>query len=57
VAILAERLSLDRARILGWYVAQSVLSVCWMIEDGEPEDAVARGVKLAEAGLSLMAGP
>ena len=54
VAIFAERLGLDRARILGWYVGQSVLSVCWLIEDGEPEEAIARGVRLAEAGLSLM---
>jgi streptomycin 6-kinase len=54
VAIFAERLSLDRSRILGWYVGQSLLSVCWLIEDGEPEEAVARGVRLAEAGLELL---
>ncbi len=50
VAIFAERLALDRPRILGWYVGQAVLSVCWLIEDGEPEEAIARGVRLAEAG-------
>jgi len=54
VAIFAERLTLDRARILGWFVGQSVLSVCWLIEDGEPEETIVRGVRLAEAGLSLL---
>lgn len=54
IAIFAERLSADRARILGWYVGMAVLSVCWLIEDGESEEAVARGVRLAEAGLALM---
>ena len=56
VAIFAERLSLDRQRILGWYVGQSVLSVCWLIEDGEPEETITRGVRLAEAGSSLLGG-
>ena len=55
VATFAERLSLDRERILGWYVGQCVLSVCWLIEDGEPEETITRGVRLAEAGLSLFA--
>ena len=54
VSIFAERLSLDRQRILGWYVGQSVLSVCWLIEDGEPEETISRGVRLADAGLSLL---
>jgi streptomycin 6-kinase len=53
VAIFAERLALDRERILGWYVGHSVLSVCWLIEDGEAEETITRGVRLAEAGLSL----
>jgi streptomycin 6-kinase len=53
VAIFSERLALDRERILGWYIGQSVLSVCWLIEDGEPEETITRGVRLAEAGLSL----
>jgi streptomycin 6-kinase len=34
VAILAEALDLDAARIRAWAYAQSVMSVCWMIEDG-----------------------
>lgn len=53
VSIFAERLSVDRQRILGWFVGQSVLSVCWLIEDREPEETIARGVRLAEAGLAL----
>jgi streptomycin 6-kinase len=57
VATFAERLALDRKRILGWYVGQSVLSVCWLIEDGEPEEAVVRGVRLAEAGAALLDAP
>ncbi|MBI3242695.1 MAG: phosphotransferase [Chloroflexi bacterium] len=33
VAILAEELGFDRQRILGWGVAQAVLSAWWSIED------------------------
>ncbi len=33
VAILAEELGFDRRRILGWGVAQAVLSAWWSIED------------------------
>lgn len=33
VALLAEHLGFDRARICGWGVAQAVLSACWSIED------------------------
>lgn len=53
VAIFAERLEVDRQRILGWFIGQTVLSACWLIEDGESEDAVARAVRLAEAGAAL----
>jgi streptomycin 6-kinase len=53
VAIFAERLSVERERILGWFVAQTVLSACWLIEDGDSEEAVARAVRLAEAGVEL----
>ncbi|MEJ0012024.1 MAG: aminoglycoside phosphotransferase family protein [Bauldia sp.] len=55
VAIFAERLAVERERVLGWFVGQTVLSICWQIEDGESEEAVARGVRLAEAGVDLMA--
>jgi streptomycin 6-kinase len=54
VAIFAERLGIDRARVLGWFIGQTVLSVCWLIEDREPEETIARGVRLAEVGVSLM---
>ncbi len=56
VAIFAERLGVERERILGWFVGQTVLSACWQIEDGESEDAIARTVRLAEAGVALQAG-
>ena len=54
VAIFAERLAVDRRRILGWYVGQSVLAACWLAEDGAPDEAIARAVRLAEAGVALM---
>jgi streptomycin 6-kinase len=45
VDLLAERLSVDRARLLGWGLAQAVLSAWWTIEDHgtgwEPAIAVA----------------
>jgi streptomycin 6-kinase len=53
VAIFAERLAVERERILGWFIGQTVLSACWLIEDGEGEEAVARTARLAEAGLAL----
>jgi streptomycin 6-kinase len=34
VAVLAERLGFDPARIAGWALAQAVLSAWWSIEDG-----------------------
>jgi streptomycin 6-kinase len=36
VAILAERLRLDRERILAWGTAQAVLSAWWDVEDNTP---------------------
>lgn len=54
MAIFAERLAIDRQRILGWYIGQTVLSVCWLIENGEPEDMIGRMVRLAEAGAALL---
>jgi streptomycin 6-kinase len=53
VAIFAERLGVERERILGWFIGQTVLSACWLIEDGESEESVARAARLAEAGLAL----
>ncbi len=34
IAQLAEELSLERARVRGWGLAQAVLSVWWIVEDG-----------------------
>jgi streptomycin 6-kinase len=53
VAVFAERLGVERDRILGWFIAQAVLSACWSIEDNDDEEAVARAARLAEAGLAL----
>jgi streptomycin 6-kinase len=53
IAIFAERLAVERERILGWFIGQTVLSACWSIEDGESEETVARATRLAEAGLEL----
>jgi streptomycin 6-kinase len=36
VAILAERLGLDRQRVLAWGMAQAVLSAWWDVEDSTP---------------------
>jgi streptomycin 6-kinase len=55
IAIFAERLGVEAELIRGWFVGQTVLSACWLIEDGEPEEAVARAARLAEAGLALRA--
>lgn len=54
VAILSERLSLDRERILGWAFALMVLGACWSIEDGDPDSDVVRAVVLAEIAGSLL---
>jgi streptomycin 6-kinase len=51
VRILCERLSLDRARVLGWCFAQAVLSAIWSVEDGA-EDR--QGIAIAKATLPLL---
>ena len=51
VRILCERLTLDRARVLGWCFAQAVLSAVWDSEDGTPDE---RGRVTAEATLPLL---
>lgn len=53
VALLAEHLGFDRARIRGWGVAQAVLSACWTIEDnGQGWDyAIAIGERLAKLNI------
>jgi streptomycin 6-kinase len=53
VAIFAERLGVERERVLGWFVGQTVLSACWSIEDGDGEETIARAARLAEAGIAL----
>ena len=51
--VLAEALGEDRARLLGWGVAQAVLSTVWSLEDGgDPAPAVG----FAEALASLLPG-
>lgn len=49
VALLAEQLGFDRARIRGWGIAQAVLSACWTIEgNGQGWDyTIAIGERLA----------
>ena len=43
VAILAERLGMDRQRIAGWGLAQAVLSAWWTMEEsGSPDEPVLR---------------
>lgn len=34
VAIISERLSLDRSRIARWGIARGVLEACWAVEGG-----------------------
>ena len=36
IDILCERLELDRQRVVGYGLAQAVLSACWDVEDGVP---------------------
>lgn len=50
-AMFAERLGLDRQRVLGWAFCQAVLSALWSIEDGgEPGQALS----VARATLPLL---
>lgn len=50
VALFAEHLGFDRARICGWGIAQAVLSACWTIEgNGQGWDyTIAIGERLAK---------
>ena len=50
IAIMAEELSVDRQRLVGWGVAQAVLSAWWSIEDHGHgwEEAIACAEMLAE---------
>jgi streptomycin 6-kinase len=52
-AIAAERLALDRRRVLAWGFAQAVLSAVWSWEDGESPD---HALAVAEAILPLLHG-
>jgi streptomycin 6-kinase len=52
-AIAAERLSLDRERVLAWGFAQAVLSAVWSWEDGESPD---HALAVAEAILPTVRG-
>lgn len=54
LAILCERLSLDRRRVVGWTFGLMVLGTCWSIEDGDPDADIARGPVLAEIAGRLM---
>jgi streptomycin 6-kinase len=51
VALLAERLGLERARLRGWGLVQAVLSAWWSIEDGEADWAGAIACAELLAGL------
>lgn len=53
VDILAERLPFERERIVGWGVAQALLSACWSLEDGEDWGA---GVAVAQRLAGLLGG-
>jgi streptomycin 6-kinase len=54
VAIFAERLALDRDRILSWAFAQMVLCACWHVEDGDPDADVGRSLTMADVAGSLL---
>jgi streptomycin 6-kinase len=56
IALLAEALEIERARIHGWGLATAVLSACWTFEDGPDGDAsIALGVASALARISRQA--
>jgi len=46
VAIIAERLGLDRKRVEAWAYAQAVLSAVWCIEDGDDPTRAIEASKL-----------
>jgi streptomycin 6-kinase len=54
-AVLAEELGFDRARLLGWGLAQAVLSAWWCIEDHQDgwERAIWYAERLEEAQRTL----
>jgi streptomycin 6-kinase len=54
MAILCERLSLDRERVIGWTFGLMVLGACWSIEDGDSDSDVARATLLGEIAAGLM---
>jgi streptomycin 6-kinase len=54
VAIFAERLVLDRDRIVNWAFAQMVLCACWHIEDGDTDADVGRSLTMADVAGSLL---
>jgi streptomycin 6-kinase len=53
IAILADTLGLDRERIHGWALAQSVLSAWWSYDDGAVSPEVGRTLLIAEALATL----
>jgi len=53
VAIFAERLSVDPARILGWHLAGAVLEVLRLAEAHAPETALVHAVRIAEAAVAM----
>lgn len=56
IALLADALGIERARIHGWGLATAVLSACWTFEDGPDSDAsIALGVASALARISAAA--
>jgi streptomycin 6-kinase len=55
VAIYAERLHLQRPRILGWALGQLVLCICWHIEDGDTDRQITESVAVAEVAGTLFA--
>lgn len=54
VAIYCERLGFDRKRVLGWAFAQTVLSACWHIEDGDTDDQIAGSLAVANTARALL---
>jgi streptomycin 6-kinase len=54
VSIYAERLALDRRRILGWAYGLMILSVCWHIEDHGGSVSIDDGMANAEVARSLL---
>lgn len=52
VAIISERLSLERNRIARWGIARGVLEACWAVEDGTNWKA---GIDISERFARLLA--